>query len=115
MEIFIISAEKTVPIANPLSGNRVGDAVLHYKPADGTIPLPINSRPSNRGHGLYFATTLTTASPAEGFVFYPKPFILNSAHLCTLFLQIKEYFDIDFFIQFFRWTKKSATHRTNKA
>lgn len=51
MEIFIISAEKTVPIANPLSGNRVGDAVLHYKPADGTIPLPINSRPSNRGHG----------------------------------------------------------------
>ena len=64
MEIFIISAEKTVPIANPLSGNRVGDAVLHYKPADGTIPLPINSRPSNRGHGLYFATTLTTASPA---------------------------------------------------
>ncbi|MDY6384601.1 MAG: hypothetical protein SPL26_03595 [Bacteroidales bacterium] len=40
--IFIISAEETVPIANPGSGNRVGDAVLHYKPAGSTIPLPMN-------------------------------------------------------------------------
>ena len=42
MVIFIISAEETIRIANPRSGNRVGDAVLHYKPAGGTIPLPIN-------------------------------------------------------------------------
>ena len=36
------SAEETIPIANPRSVNRVGDAVLHYKPAGGTMPLPIN-------------------------------------------------------------------------
>ncbi len=42
MVIFIISAEETIRIANPRSGNRVGDAVLHYKPVGGTIPLPIN-------------------------------------------------------------------------
>ncbi|MBP3235542.1 MAG: hypothetical protein LKK16_08175 [Bacteroidales bacterium] len=39
---FIISAEETVPIANPRSGNRVGDKALHYKPAGGTMPLPMN-------------------------------------------------------------------------
>jgi hypothetical protein len=40
--IFIVSAEETIPIADPRSVNRVGDAALHYKPAGGTIPLPIN-------------------------------------------------------------------------
>ena len=39
---FIISAEEAVPIVSPRSGNRVGDKALHYKPAGGTMPLPIN-------------------------------------------------------------------------
>ncbi|MCI2108607.1 MAG: hypothetical protein LKK12_03910 [Bacteroidales bacterium] len=51
MVIFIISAEETIRIADPRSRSRVGNAVLHYKPAGGTIPSPINSRPSKRGHG----------------------------------------------------------------
>ena len=49
MVIFIISAEETIRIANPRSGNRVGDAVLHYKPAGGTIPLPMNVILSSSG------------------------------------------------------------------
>jgi hypothetical protein len=61
---FIISSEETIPIANPRSVNRVGDAVLHYKPAGGTIPSPINSRPSWRGHGLYFPTASTISTTA---------------------------------------------------
>ena len=39
---FIISAEEAVPVANPRSGNREGDAVLQYKPAGGTMLLPMN-------------------------------------------------------------------------
>ena len=58
------SAEETIPIANPRSVNRVGDAVLHYKPAGGTIPSPINSRPSGRGLGLYFPTASTISTTA---------------------------------------------------
>ena len=66
MVTFIISAEETVPIANPRSGNRAGDAFLHYKPAGGTMPLPINVF-SLVLLGEYldksFVTTVTSALP----------------------------------------------------
>ena len=67
--IFIISAEETIRIANPCSVNRVGDAALHYKPAGGTIPLPINVL---LGEGMdesfvTTATTVTTALPEAPF------------------------------------------------
>ena len=66
MVTFIISAEETVPIANPRSGNRAGDAILHYKPAGGTMPLPINVF-SLVLLGEYmdksFVTTVTSALP----------------------------------------------------
>ena len=80
--IFIISAEETVPIANPCSGNRVGDAVLHYKPAGGTIPSLINVfflvLPSE-DMDVCFATTATTVTTAlleAPFFTMPNVFIL---------------------------------------
>ncbi|MCI2107074.1 MAG: hypothetical protein LKK12_04335 [Bacteroidales bacterium] len=77
MVIFIISAEETIRIANPCSVNRVGDAALHYKPAGGTIPLPINVL---MGEGLdesfvTTATTVTTALPEAPFFTMTNVFI----------------------------------------
>ena len=62
MVTFIISAEETVPIANPRSGNRAGDAILHYKPAGGTMPLPINVL-LGEYMDVCFATTASSAAP----------------------------------------------------
>jgi len=79
---FIISAEEAVPIANPGSGNRVGDAVLHYKPAGGTIPSPINVfflvLPSEDMEESFVttATTVTTALQEAPFFTMPNVFIL---------------------------------------
>ncbi|GEM_PF-2796372 len=63
MVIFIISAEETIRIANPCSVNRVGDAALHYKPAGGTMPLPINVI---QGEGMD-ESFVTTALPEAPF------------------------------------------------
>ena len=64
MVIFIISAEETIPIANPRFVNWVGNAVLHYKPIGGIIPSPINSRTSRRGHGCMLCDHSFAGSPA---------------------------------------------------
>jgi hypothetical protein len=66
MVIFIISAEETIRIADPRSRSRVGNAVLHYKPAGGTIPLPINVIFVvflGEDMDVYFATASPTISP----------------------------------------------------